>query len=253
MGFAAVLSFGWTTLADDWRVEKHNGYTLWYTSADQHDRAVYRKSIERGIRAVKQFFGTPYRQPFDVYVHPNRGSLDAAWQKDWNMPDFQSECWMVASGVAAKLDLLAPRRWDKESCEHHYAETTQTQQLITHELVHVYHGQLNASPDFSQVSGIDWFVEGLATYASGQCDSVRIAAVKQALNTGKIPRNLDGFWTGNLKYGLSGSMVMYLHHRYGNVKLQALLPLTQKSTLLSALETTEPALLEAWKQYLEQL
>ncbi|MFZ4520792.1 MAG: hypothetical protein ACOYNC_03750 [Bacteroidales bacterium] len=50
-----------------------------------------------------------------------------------------------------------------ESCEHVYSEKLKTQQIITHELVNVYHGQLNAGPDFSDVSGIDWFVEGLAT------------------------------------------------------------------------------------------
>lgn len=66
-----------------------------------------------------------------------------------------------------------------------------TQQLITHELVHVYHGQLNASPDFSNVEGIDWFVEGLATYASGQCDSLRISEIKKAISGNKIPNGLD--------------------------------------------------------------
>lgn len=85
---------------------------------------------------------------------------------------------MVASGIATKLDMISPKMWDKESCEHQYAETKKHNSSL-HELVHVYHGQLNASPDFSNVEGIDWFVEGLATYASGQCDSLRIAEIKK--------------------------------------------------------------------------
>jgi hypothetical protein len=100
---------------------------------------------------------------------------------------------MVASGIAAKLDMISPKLWDKQSCEHIYSETTHPQQLITHELVHVYHGQLNVSPDFSNVEGIDWLVEGLATFASGQCDALRIAEVKKAINENKIPKSLDDF------------------------------------------------------------
>ena len=60
--------------------------------------------------------------------------------------------------------------------------------MITHELIHVYHGQLNVSPDFSNTEGIDWFIEGLATYASGQCDSMRISEVKVAIENNKIPQ-----------------------------------------------------------------
>ena len=106
------------------------------------------------------------------------------------MPSFKSECWMVASGIAGKLDMISPKMWDKEACEHSYSETEKVQQLITHELVHVYHAQLNNSPDFSDTEAIDWFVEGLATYASGQCDSSRIKEIKKAIAENKIPGTL---------------------------------------------------------------
>ena len=46
---------------------------------------------------------------------------------------------MVASGVAARLDMISPMAWDKQACEHSYKEADKTQQLITHELVHIYH------------------------------------------------------------------------------------------------------------------
>ena len=106
---------------------------------------------------------------------------------------------MVASGVSHRFDLISPKAWDKESCEHHYKDTTETQQLITHELVHVFHGQLNCSEDFSDVTGLDWFVEGLATYASGQCNDSRIAEIKKAIGLKEIPSSLDEFWTGKFK------------------------------------------------------
>lgn len=236
-----------------WLTEKTAAYTLHYTSFDKDRIPQYNKLFENGISSVSTFFKGPYRNEFSIYIHPNRTSLDSTWRKDWNVPEFKSECWMVASGVASKLDLLSPACWKAEACEHNYTETTKTQQLITHELVHVYHGQLNASPDFSNVEGIDWFVEGLATFASGQCDSLRLAEVKEAVAANKTPNQLDNFWSGKLKYGLSGSIVMYLSHKYGKARLTELLPLTKKTEILSALHISETELLVDWRDFILNL
>lgn len=160
---------------------------------------------------------------------------------------------MVASGTGTKLDWLSPKMWDQQACEHIYSETKKTQQLITHELVHVFHGQRNKSPDFSEAESIEWFVEGLATYASGQCDANRLAEVKKALSENKIPNALDNFWSGKIKYGLSGSMVLFIERKYGRDKLISLLPYTQKSEILAALNTNETELLADWKRFIQIL
>ena len=249
--FFFVTLIGWSTNSTEWIVKKYQYYSLYYTMADEKNIDDYNRFIVNGIASVQNFFDANYKKSFNVYVHPNRTSLDSQWQKDWSMPGFKSECWMVASGVSDKLDMLSPGLWDKESCEHHYADKVKTQQLITHELVHVYHGQLNASPDFSDAIGIDWFVEGLATYASGQCDSIRIVEVKKAIEENNIPISLDKFWTGKLKYGLSGSIVMFIDHKYGRSKLKELLPFHRNTEILTALNTAEPALLNDWKIYIE--
>lgn len=238
--------------SENWNVEKREGYKLFYTQQDAESKKEYRLYIERGIDSVRNFFGGTFKKEFEVYVHPNRNSMDAQWSKDWNMPGFKSECWMVASGVAAKLDMLSPQRWAKESCEHDYADKTKTQQLITHELVHVFHGQSNVSPDFSDVTGLDWFIEGLATYASGQMNQVRLSEISKTVSENKFPNTLDNFWTGKLKYGLSGSMVLYLDQKYGRRKLIELLKFNKKNEILGALETTEADLLNGWKKYLEK-
>jgi len=251
--FSGILQISWKALDKNWIIEKHKGYNLMYTLTDRKNKKEYVMLVDNGLLSAKTFFKSSYNKQFDIYVHPNRHSLDSSWQKDWNMPDFKSECWMVASGVATKLDMISPKLWDKEACEHIYAETKKTQQLITHELVHVYHGQLNASPDFSNVEGIDWFVEGLATYASGQCDSLRISEVKKAISQNEVPNKLDDFWTGRLKYGLSGSVVMFIDSKYGRAKLIELLPFNKKADLLSRLKTTESELLDGWKKYIEKL
>jgi len=251
--FSLVTLINWKAVNNKWIVEKHMGYNILYTVIDNQHKNEYHKMIEKGISSVRSFFGSPYHKTFDIIIHPGRHSLDSSWQKDWNMPNFKSECWMVASGIATRLDMISPVVWDKEACEHSYTDIKKTQRLITHELVHVYHGQLNASPDFSNTEGIDWFVEGLATYASGQCDSTRIAEIKQAISGNKIPKGLDSFWTGNIKYGLSGSVVMYIDNKYGRIKLKALFPLAKKSAILLSLGTTEDKLLKGWMNYIQKL
>lgn len=251
--FLGLLFISWNTINQNWIVEKHKDYNLLYKLVDKTHKKEYNTIIKKGVFSVKTFFNDAYDKKFDIYIHTNRHSLDSTWQKEWNMPNFKSECWMVASGVATRLDVISPKIWDKESCEHIYSEKIKTQQLITHELVHVYHGQKNSSQDFSNVEGIDWFVEGLATYASGQCDSKRIAEIKKAVSEDRIPKSLDNFWIGKIKYGLSGSVVMYIDNKYGREKLKQLLHTNKKSELLSLLNCTEPELLEDWKKYLQQL
>lgn len=245
-----MMLSGFTNFNTGWKQLKKKKYNYFHTVSDFKNEKVYQQLLNKGIKEVENFFGSKFKSKFSVYIHPNRSSLDSTWQTDWKMPDFKSECWMVASGVAERLDMISPKKWDETSCEHKYAENIKTQQLITHELVHVFHGQLNASPDFSNTEGIDWFVEGLATYASGQCDSLRIAEVKKALSENKLPDALDKFWTGKFKYGLSGSIVMYIDEKYGRERTKELLSLTAKSAILSRLNISEAGLLENWKEFL---
>ena len=224
-----------------------------YTSADQPNIIDYSKLLANGTKSVGKFFNSSFNKKFTIIIHSGRRSLDSTWQTDWKMPEFKSECWMVASGMATKLDMISPALWEKEACEHNYSDKKSTLLLITHELVHVYHGQANKSPDFSNGEGIDWFVEGLATFASGQCDSNRIAMVKEAINGNKVPKGLDSFWTGKLKYALSGSMIMFIENKYGRARLKELLPLTKKSEILSLLQTTETELINEWERYIRNL
>ena len=99
--------------------EKHSGYILFYTAQDINNKDAYAKLIDSGMHSVNNFFGASYNKEFNVFVHPNRNSLDSAWQKDWNMPAFKSECWMVAGGISNKMDMISPKTRDKEACEHH--------------------------------------------------------------------------------------------------------------------------------------
>ncbi len=244
-----VLALSWKSNNSGWKVEHKERYDLYYTDQDSPSIEVYTAFFEHGIGTVEAFFDCEFRQRFEIRVHPDRNSLDSAWQADWMMPDFTSECWMVASGVARKLDVLSPGTWDSLSCEHSYSDKTATQRLLTHELVHVLHGQYNVSPDFSDVHGIDWFVEGLATYASGQCDRERMMEVKEAVKKEAVPKALDDFWTGQMRYGLSGSVVMYIDKYSGRKKLRELLRFNTKVQVLEVLKISEEELLKGWADF----
>ncbi|MGE0590776.1 MAG: hypothetical protein AB7O48_19495 [Cyclobacteriaceae bacterium] len=247
---SSVLLLTSASLPDDhWITEKHSGYDVVYTSADRDQIKDYVRIVDNGMMSVTSFFNAPFSTGFEVYVHPNRSSLDSTWQKEWGMPEFKSECWMVASGIANKMAMISPVRWDKESCEHKYSEMENTQRLITHELAHVFHGQKNVSKDFSDIEGLDWFVEGLAVYVSGQLDKQRLSEVKNAITSNEIPAGLDQFWSGKIRYGLSGSVVMYIDRKYGRESLDALLSLNKKSQLLSVLNVSEAELLSDWRKY----
>lgn len=248
--FLSAISVAAHNPASEWKMEEHEGYRLHYQAAEPEEISTYRDLIQAGVDAVEKFMKSEFLSPFEVYIHPNRLSIDQTWQQDWNYPGFKSECWMVASGIANKMDLLSPGRWEDEACEHNVSETEKTSRLITHELFHVYHGQRNTSPDFSELCGLDWFAEGFATYASGQCDSERMGEVMKAIKNGQVPDALDDFWTGSLRYGLSGSMVMYIDQTYGREKLAKLLVFNQKTDLLESLGTTEEKLLEDWQAFL---
>lgn len=248
---SAILILSWNTVSSQWTIKECEIFTLHYTDTDTSYIKEYLKLLNNGCKTIDNFFNDTFKNKFNVFIHPNRASLDIEWQKDWNQPNFKSECWMVASGIATKLDMISPKTWDIESCEHHYSDKDKTQKLITHELFHVYHGQLNTSPDFSDVDSIDWFVEGFATFASGQCDSTRIAEIKIAIKNQIVPKSLEKFWTGNLKYGLSGSIVMYIDKEFGRKKLKELLKYNKKKDILNSLAITEADLLKQWTKFIQ--
>lgn len=253
MKWLAIVWVGCLFFPVEWKSWKDRKFTIHYTVDDDATVEKYSTWVKEGQQNTEKFFDQKFHQPITVYLHPTRQSLDEQWQKDWQMPQFKSECWMVASGVATKLDLLSPRVWDSQSCEHTESDVTASKKLITHELVHVFHGQQNASPDFSAVDGIDWLVEGLATYASGQLNEAKLKEVKTALAEGKIAADLSTFWTGKMKYGLSGSLVMYVDKTFGRKKLKSLLAFATKTEVLKSLAVSETELLNGWKKFIEEL
>ena len=231
-----------------WKIIDKKEYSLRYMPGDQQVAEQVNAFLESGIRNVSMQFNHVFQNKFEVYLFPNRNTLNKQWQKEWGDSTFQSQCWMVASGVAHRLDMLSPNAWAKEACDHNANDTIELRQVIWHELVHVFHGQYNPDHTFSYIEKLDWLVEGMATYLSGQLTEKRLQRVKQLITDNKTPATLDDFWKGSEKYGLSGSIVGYIDKIYGRKKLFELLSFTNKQDALKTFGVTESELINDWKK-----
>jgi len=231
----------------EWDSLVRKEYTLHYTKADKDKIITIDDELQSGFKHIVDFFHHSFINKFDVYIFPGRTLMDKQWQKDWGDSAFQSQCWMIASGVGHRLDILSPNAWEKEACDHNANDSIEIRQVIWHELVHVFHGQYNPDHSFNYIEKLDWLVEGVATFVSGQLDAKRLQRIKQIISEDKAPLSLDSFWKGQEKYGLSGSMVAYIDNKYGRNKLFELLKLTNKAAALKSLGISEIQLLADWK------
>ena len=234
----------------EWKELARDKYRLHYTLADQNMVKKIDGYLGSGLNDIVDYFHYPFTNKFDVYIFPQRALMDKQWQKDWGDSTFESQCWMIASGVAYRLEILSPTAWAKEACDHNGNDSTEIRQVIWHELVHVFHGQYNPDHTFNYIEKLDWLVEGLATYVSGQLDEKRLQRIKQLIYENKTPSTLDNFWKGQEKYGLSGSMVSYIDKTFGRQKLFALLKFTTKQDALKFLGLSEEQLIKNWRESL---
>ncbi len=250
--FLFSVSGGFAGVKDslEWKELAREKYTLHYTSVDQNIIKRIDNDLQSGLDNIVEYFHHSFLNKFEVYIFPDRTFLDKQWQKDWGDSSFQSQCWMIAGGVAHRLDILSPNTWAKQACDHNANDTTEVRKVIWHELVHVFHGQYNPDNTFSYIEKLDWLVEGVATYVSGQLDDKRLQRVKQLVKENKIPSSLDNFWKGQEKYGLSGSIVAYIDNTYGRENLFALLKFTNKQDALNFLGVSEEELIRRWKDSL---
>ena len=206
-------------------------------------------SVVEGRERVEEFFKDPYLAEFGVYLFGNRRDLDRFWRTLWDMPTFYSECWMVASGTQDTLVILSPRAWREEACKHDPEKDVHVQNLITHELVHIYHDQYNRADGFEGLASINWFVEGLATYVSGQLDEGYLASPVEAIRLGIAPRRLDEAWRGKYRYSVCGSLVKYIKTRGGRALLKRLLRATSPEEIYREIGIGEGQLLKEWRAW----
>lgn len=237
-------------LPSKWYLYETKNYDLYFTRSDSSDIIDYLAYFDNANETIKKYFGHDFLTKYDVYVHPNRSSINLQWSADWNMPGFTSECWMVGSGVADQFDLLSLKAWVTEACEHNPNDVIEIQQLITHESMHVYHGQINLNHFFEGMQDMSWFIEGIAVLVSGQLDKERLDDVKKIVSEDRYPRKLNRAWEGNYRYGICGSLVAYIGNEFGRGALKNLLEARSNQEILQILDTTEDELFKNWADYI---
>lgn len=203
--------------------------------------------ISGATRTVGAFFGEPFSQPVTVTVAPDRASFTELLKAGWGFPE--TECWMVALGVADQVIILSPRVWREEACEHDPADAAHLADVVTHELVHAYHGQHNPTRDFTGLDAMGWFIEGVAVLAAGQLDRNRLARPEEAVREGAVPSTLEAAWGGKYRYGVSGSLVQFVDAKVGRDRLRELLAATDQAAILAAVGLAEPELLRSWEAW----
>ena len=213
----------------------------------------YADAIQRdtsaAVLAIQSFFGARFPDPIHFQLVSERADFDAAVKKYGLSP---TQCWMVGLGTADMMVVLSPEAWKKQACEHDPKDADATRQLVEHELIHVYHGQFNPTRDFTGVDDLDWFIEGLAVFGSGQLTKDRLEKMQAAVAAGQVPDALANVWTGSNRYAFAGSLVRYVDQTWGRVTLVRLLPARSSAEALAILRTNEKSLLAGWRASLMQ-
>ncbi|MGB6157964.1 MAG: hypothetical protein WBH45_06765 [Acidobacteriaceae bacterium] len=223
-----------------------HGLDFHAAASDPYAVAVHKDALT-SIGEIQSFFGAPYPDPIHFLLVDDRADFDAAVKKYGLSP---TQCWMVGVGTADQMVVLSPEDWKKQACEHNPSDVEATRQLVKHELIHVYHGQFNPTRDFTGIDDLDWFIEGLAVYGSGQLTQERLQQIHSAVVAGQVPDALSKIWTGPNRYGFAGSLVRYVDQKWGRATIVRLLKARSSAEALGTLNTNEKTLLAGWRESL---
>jgi hypothetical protein len=189
----------------------------------------------------------PFPDTVSVRIFADRAGFSAGLRDAWGIPE--TACWMVGAADDFHLYLLSPGVWEDEACEHDPTDAEHRRLLVTHETVHVYHGQVNPSEDVGLLEEIGWFVEGLATWASGQLETAHAGRAAEAIAAGEAPAELAEAWSGPYRYGVSGSLVAWIDDHWGREAVREALAFTSWDEFEARLGMTEPEFLAGWETW----
>jgi len=212
-------------------------------AGDPYANAV-RDDASASVKQIQSFLGAPFPDPIHFQMVADRENFDAAVAKFGLSP---TQCWMVGVGTADLMVVLSPQAWAKQACEHDPNDLEATRLLVTHELIHVYHGQFNPARDFRGIDDLDWFIEGLAVFGSGQLTKDRLDQMQAAVSAGQVPTSLSKIWTGPNRYAFAGSLVRYVDQTWGRTTTVRLLKVRNSAEALTLLGTSEKSLLAGWR------
>jgi hypothetical protein len=143
--------------------------------------------------------------------------------------------------------MLSPRVFSTDSCGHNAQDTIETRAILGHEVTHLIHRRINTSNRLG-ADGTGWLYEGLAVFASGQMNASRRNQSRTTLQNA-APAQLARIMDTDAGYSLAGSLLEYIAQQYGSAKVRDLMYLVTQAEILAALNTSEAALLTAWRSW----
>lgn len=198
-------------------------------------------------KLISKFFGIGFQNPVTLVLCKDRAAFDAELKRQWGMGT--TERWMVGAAGASKAFFLSPDAWAKEADEHNPNNPVEIERIVAHELTHSFHAQSSPSKDLDGMDGMAWFVEGLATYVSGQLDAARLKGLPKPSES-SFPKSLADVWKGRARYGLAGSLAKYVDGKWGRPTLLKLLTATTNEAALKVVRVSDAELIEGWKAWL---
>ncbi len=252
LGLAAVAGMSGCSLPPEpsrsveWVTTQADGFALAVAERDTAMISLLLGMGDNGRNEVQAFFARQFLIGYVIRVFPDRVSLAAYWREVWRAPDLDEGCWTVAAARGQEVTLLSPAAWKTDGCGHDPADLEHLYLILTHELVHVLHAQLNSR--LGQVANsMPWFVEGLAVFASGQLRREYDVPVRQVVASGYAPTRLAEIWDALWRYGVAGSVVEHIDRLVSREGLAALLIATAEAEVLQSTSMGEAELLAGWR------
>ena len=94
---------------NNWISETHKDYKIYYTAIDKQNKKEYLKIIDAGLKSVSAFFASPKKNKFDIFIHPDRHSLDSTWQNDWKCPTSNQNAGWLPVALLQSLTSFLPK------------------------------------------------------------------------------------------------------------------------------------------------
>jgi hypothetical protein len=69
------IIFSLTTVDGSWLSVKQKNFIVYYTQSDQQNKNEYLKIFNKGVKSVKVFFGSQFKNDFEIYIHPQQAII----------------------------------------------------------------------------------------------------------------------------------------------------------------------------------